>query len=130
MNERRVEITEGLTGKKVGTTLLLCPECNGETFLAYFPDGITHSHFQCTTCNTTFCDGCEDEGEAPSRICSVCACTEYDACACPTDATGRTPRKRSAPPASICRKPNARRRREQARMYLRDRDPYPRRLTC
>jgi hypothetical protein len=58
VKEKRIEITEGITGRKVGATLLLCPECEAAEFLVYFPDGINHSHFQCVTCDTTFCDGC------------------------------------------------------------------------
>lgn len=59
MKDKRVEIVEGITGRKVGATLLVCPQCNGEAFVCYVPDGIGHVHFQCCTCGTSFCDGCE-----------------------------------------------------------------------
>ena len=59
MNEKRIEITEGATGRKVGARLMVCPMCTSETFLCYFPDGVDHLHFQCAWCGVSFCDGCE-----------------------------------------------------------------------
>lgn len=71
MKEKRIEITEGITGKKVGATLLICPECSSETFLCYFPDGIDHCHMQCVHCGVSFCDGCEKSQEVADALPNV-----------------------------------------------------------
>lgn len=59
MNTRRVTITCLITGQQLPADLLLCPNCDGEQFVVYLPDKIDHCHFQCRTCDATFCDGCE-----------------------------------------------------------------------
>lgn len=61
MKTRRVQITGGVSGRKIGATLMLCPMCSNETFVAYFPDGVDHSHFQCTNCGVCYCDGCQGD---------------------------------------------------------------------
>lgn len=54
---KRIEITEGVTGRKLPATLAACPECDGDLWLMYFPEDVDHCHFQCSTCGASFCDG-------------------------------------------------------------------------
>lgn len=60
MKEKEVTIRSRVNGEQTRARLLLCPDCEGESFFCFFPEGIEHSHFQCCNCGTTFCDGCTD----------------------------------------------------------------------
>jgi hypothetical protein len=65
MREKRTSVIEGRTGKRFNATLLTCPDCYGEPFCCFFPDGVTHVHFQCLLCGASFCDGCHGEDIPP-----------------------------------------------------------------
>jgi hypothetical protein len=68
MNTRKATIRDGINGQMVSAELLLCPECDNDTFILYSPEGVNHLHLQCVVCATSFCDGCKpgDPG-APDR---------------------------------------------------------------
>lgn len=57
MKTRKIEIQEGITGKMTTASLLVCPDCDGDTWLVYRPVGVQHVHFQCYLCAAVFCDG-------------------------------------------------------------------------
>jgi hypothetical protein len=68
MKTRKAMIRDGINGALVSADLLICPECEGDTFFMYFPSKIGHVHMQCVTCSTSFCDGCtEGDPGAPDR---------------------------------------------------------------
>lgn len=63
MHFKKVEIVARVDGTKHAAELVVCPSCEGEVFVCYFPEGIDHLHFQCFRCAVTFCDGCDKGGE-------------------------------------------------------------------
>lgn len=100
LKTRPVEITARDNGEKLAADLLVCPECGGYTFVAYFPVGIRHLHFQCLGCDVTFCDGCTDASPAAGSDVSLAAAGDASKeCTCGED--GGEP---SLPHKSTCPK--------------------------
>ncbi len=57
-----------LNGEQRAAQLATCDKCDGTTFKVFDIDG--HSHLECATCGTSYCDGScgftasDDEGTA------------------------------------------------------------------
>lgn len=54
---KQIKVTEGATGNQVDADMLQCRHCGMATFYVYQPEGVKHLHYQCTSCDTTFCNG-------------------------------------------------------------------------
>ena len=42
-------------GRWFTATLLVCPDCKGESFLVYTVQGHDHPHLQCARCGVSYC---------------------------------------------------------------------------
>jgi transposase-like protein len=54
---------DNASGQANGADLLLCPECEAETFHVYKVQGLDHPHFECALCGNTFCNLCDDDAQ-------------------------------------------------------------------
>jgi len=60
MKTEKIKITSLKTGEQREADLIICPHCNGRTFLIYVmhEKGDTHhDHLQCRECGYSYCDG-------------------------------------------------------------------------
>lgn len=59
MKTKTVEIISRADGQRLKARLFFCPDCDGQMFFMYMPEGSNHPHYQCSGCGTTYCaQGC------------------------------------------------------------------------
>ena len=66
MKTKDVKVISMVDGKELPAKLLVCQECNNETFRIFVVNG-RHNHMQCEKCEVSYCNqkcGEEEEWQA------------------------------------------------------------------